>query len=65
MGGCTRPLLCPDVSQSEKYFQLDERVNAEMKRPLTGEAVLWVLNVDSCELGAFDEEDLHTGFNEW
>jgi signal transduction histidine kinase len=54
-----QPLLCPDVSQSEKYFQLDERVNAEMAAPLTeGGRTVGALNVDSCELGAFDEEDL-------
>ena len=29
------PLLCPDVSREEKYFQLDERVRAEMAAPLT------------------------------
>ena len=26
------PLLCTDVSQEEKYFQLDESVRAEMAR---------------------------------
>ena len=27
------PMLCPDVSQEEKYFQLDERVQSEMAAP--------------------------------
>ncbi len=54
-----QPLLCPDVSQEEKYFQLDERINAEMAAPLSeGGRTVGALNVDSCELGAFDEEDL-------
>ena len=53
------PLLCPDVSKEEKYFQLDERVRAEMAAPLTeGGRTVGALNVDSCDLGAFNEEDL-------
>ncbi|MBT3539632.1 MAG: GAF domain-containing protein, partial [Opitutae bacterium] len=53
------PLLCLDVEQEEKYFQLDERVRAEMAAPLTeGGRTVGALNVDSCEVGAFDEEDL-------
>ena len=53
------PLLCQDVEQEEKYFQLDERVRAEMAAPLTeGGRTVGALNVDSCEVGAFDEEDL-------
>ena len=53
------PLLCTDVSQEEKYFQLDESVRAEMAAPLTeGGRTVGALNVDSCEVGAFDEEDL-------
>ena len=54
-----QPMLCPDVSEEEKYFQLDQRVKAEMAAPLTeGGRTVGALNVDSCELGAFDEEDL-------
>ncbi len=53
------PLLCPDVSKEEKYIQLDEKVRAEMAAPLTeGGRTVGVLNVDSCEVSAFDEEDL-------
>jgi signal transduction histidine kinase/putative methionine-R-sulfoxide reductase with GAF domain len=53
------PMLCPDVSQEEKYFQLDERVQSEMAAPLTeGGRTVGALNVDSCEVGAFDEEHL-------
>jgi len=52
-------LLCPDVSNEEKYFQLDERVRAEMAAPLTeGGRTVGALNVDSCEVNAFKEEDL-------
>ena len=54
-----QPLLCPDVSREEKYFQLDERVRAEMAAPLTeGGRTVGALNVDSCTVGSFDEEDL-------
>ena len=53
------PLLCTDVSREEKYFQIDERVKAEMAAPLTeGGRTVGALNVDSCDLSAFDEEDL-------
>ena len=53
------PLLCPDVSQEEKYFQLDQSVKAEMAAPLTeGNRTVGALNVDSREVGAFDENDL-------
>ena len=53
------PLLCTDVSKEEKYFQLDERVKAEMAAPLTeGGRTVGALNVDSCDISAFDEEDL-------
>ncbi len=52
-------LLCPDVTKEEKYFQLDERVRAEMAAPLTeGGRTVGALNVDSCELNAFKDEDL-------
>ena len=52
-------LLCPDVSKEEKYFQLDERVRAEMAAPLTeGGRTVGALNVDSCEVNAFADEDL-------
>ncbi len=53
------PLLCQDVSLEEKYFKLDERVRAEMAAPITeGGRTVGALNVDSCEVNAFDEEDL-------
>ena len=53
------PLLCPDVSQEEKYFQLDKSVKAEMAAPLTeGNRTVGALNVDSYEVGAFGENDL-------
>jgi signal transduction histidine kinase len=52
-------LLCPDVTKEEKYFQLDERVRAEMAAPLTeGGRTVGALNVDSCEVNAFKYEDL-------
>ena len=52
-------LLCPDVTKEEKYFQLDERVRAEMAAPLTeGDRTVGALNVDSCEVNAFKDEDL-------
>lgn len=53
------PLLCQDVSLEEKYFKLDERVRAEMAAPITeGGRTVGALNVDSCDVNAFDEEDL-------
>ena len=53
------PLLCQDVSLEEKYFKLDERIRAEMAAPITeGGRTVGALNVDSCEVNAFDEEDL-------
>lgn len=56
---CGEPLLCQDVSLEEKYFKLDERVRAEMAAPITeGGRTVGALNVDSCEVNAFDEEDL-------
>ncbi len=52
-------LLCTDVTKEEKYFQLDERVRAEMAAPLTeGGRTVGALNVDSCEVNAFKDEDL-------
>jgi len=54
-----QPLLCPDVSKDEKYFQLDDRVCSEMAAPITeGGRTVGSLNVDSCKVNAFDEEDL-------
>jgi signal transduction histidine kinase len=53
------PFLCTDVSKEEKYYRLDERVEAEMAAPLTeGGRTVGALNVDSCSVNAFDEEDL-------
>jgi signal transduction histidine kinase len=53
------PFLCTDVSKEEKYYSLDERVEAEMAAPLTeGGRTVGALNVDSCSVNAFDEEDL-------
>ena len=53
------PFLCKDVSKDEKYFKLDDRVNSEMAAPLLeGGRTVGALNVDSCEVGAFGDEDL-------
>jgi signal transduction histidine kinase len=53
------PFLCTDVSKEEKYYRLDESVEAEMAAPLTeGGRTVGALNVDSCSVNAFDEEDL-------
>ncbi len=54
-----KPFLCPNVAVEEKYFKLDDRVRAEMAAPLTeGGRTVGALNVDSCVVDAFDEEDL-------
>ena len=53
------PFLCTDVSKEEKYYRLDERVVAEMAAPLTeGGRTVGALNVDSCSVNAFNDEDL-------
>lgn len=53
------PFLCSNVLEEEKYFQLDERVMAEMAAPLIeGGRTVGALNVDSLELNAFKENDL-------
>ena len=53
------PFLCPDVSEEERYFQLDDRIRSEMAAPLIeGGRTVGALNVDSMEVDAFNENDL-------
>ena len=53
------PFLCPNVSQEERYFQLDNRIQSEMAAPLIeGGRTVGALNVDSMEVDAFNENDL-------
>ncbi|MFL2928042.1 MAG: GAF domain-containing protein, partial [Opitutales bacterium] len=53
------PFLCPKVSEEERYFQLDDRIQSEMAAPLIeGGRTVGALNVDSMEVDAFNENDL-------
>ena len=53
------PLLCPDVSVEERYFQLDDKIRCEMAAPLSeGNRTVGALNVDAMETNAFSPEDL-------
>ena len=53
------PLLCPDVSLEERYFQLDDRICCEMAAPLSeGNRTVGALNVDAMEINAFSPDDL-------
>ena len=53
------PFLCPNVSEEEKYFTLDDRINSEMAAPLIeGGRTVGALNVDSFEMNAFNRNDL-------
>ena len=53
------PLLCPDVSVEDRYFQLDDKICCEMAAPLSeGNRTVGALNVDAMETHAFSPEDL-------
>ena len=53
------PLLCPDVSLEERYFQLDDKIRCEMAAPLSeGNRTVGALNVDATETYAFTPADL-------
>lgn len=53
------PFLCPNVSEEERYFRLDDRIKSEMAAPLIeGGRTVGALNVDSMEVDAFNENDL-------
>lgn len=53
------PLLCPDVSLEERYFQLDDKICCEMAAPLSeGNRTVGALNVDALEINAFSPDDL-------
>jgi signal transduction histidine kinase len=54
-----KPLLARDVNKETRYFPLKTSVNSEMAVPLQEEGeVIGVINVDSDEIDAFDEQDL-------
>ncbi len=53
------PLLIPDVSQDDRYVQLDAEIRSELAVPLKiDDQLIGVLNVDSIRLNAFGSEDL-------
>jgi GAF domain-containing protein/two-component sensor histidine kinase/HAMP domain-containing protein len=61
VAGTGQPLLVRDVSQDERYYPLspDTQTRSELCVPLqTKEATIGVLNVESDELDAFDQNDL-------
>ncbi|MCJ7619452.1 MAG: GAF domain-containing sensor histidine kinase, partial [Anaerolineae bacterium] len=61
VAGTGEPLLVRDVSQDERYFPLSDeaQTRSELCVPLkTKETVIGVLNVESDELDAFDQNDL-------
>ena len=52
-----RSYICPDVSRDPRYFQGTEGAHSSLTVPLRlNDEVIGVLNVDSKELAAFDEE---------
>ncbi len=53
------PVLAPNVDEDPRYFALDSRVRSEMAAPLRERGrTIGALNVDSFQVGAFDEDDL-------
>ena len=53
------PLLVKDVSEDPRYIEVKKNVKSELAVPLLSEKkVLGVLNVDSCEKDAFNNDDL-------
>jgi len=53
------PLLVKDVSDDPRYIEVRKNVKSELAVPLLSEKkVLGVLNVDSCEEAAFNNDDL-------
>jgi GAF domain-containing protein len=55
------PLLLPDVSRDQRYFELDGRTRSEMAAPLMlRELCIGVINVESHNLDAFDADDMDT-----
>ncbi|MGH7495528.1 MAG: ATP-binding protein [bacterium] len=54
-----RPLLVKDVTQEPRYVQLKADIKSELAVPLAlDDKVIGVLNVDSTQLHAFDQEDV-------
>jgi len=53
------PAVIPDVKQAEDYLG-DARIRSELTVPILSEGkVVGVVNLESTELSAFDEDDLH------
>jgi len=54
------PLLIPNVRQAPDYFEIAPEARSELAVPVrVGDEVIAVLNAESSELAAFDEDDLH------
>jgi GAF domain-containing protein/nitrogen-specific signal transduction histidine kinase len=53
------PVILPDVREAPRYASADEAVRSELAVPVKiGDEVVAVLNVESSQVDAFDEEDL-------
>jgi signal transduction histidine kinase len=55
-----RPLVVPDVTKDPRYISVKPEIRSEMAVPMIGErgAVVGVVNVDSEQVNAFDENHL-------
>jgi PAS domain S-box-containing protein len=53
-----QPIFVPDISEDKGYIQGGENIRSELAVPIkVGDDVLGVLNVESKEISAFNEED--------
>jgi len=53
------PVLLADVREAERYYASDPATRSELCVPLrVGRRVIGALNLESCQLAAFDEDDL-------
>jgi sigma-B regulation protein RsbU (phosphoserine phosphatase) len=54
-----KPILAPDVSKNPHYFMARRRTKSEMVAPIiSNDEVIGVLNLESDNLNAYDEDDL-------
>ncbi len=52
-------LICPDVSQDERYFPARKRTKSELVTPIiSNDKVIGVFDLESDKLDAYDDEDL-------
>lgn len=54
-----KPIICPDVSKDDRYFEARPRTLSEMAAPIiSNERVIGVFDLESDGIDAYDEDDL-------